>query len=119
VPDKPGRKHILGIHTAKMPLAKDVDLGVLAGRTDKFTGADLEDLVRRAGLAALRESLKSKKVTMAHFESALTETRASVTADMEQEYAKIHTQLKADAFSPLPSMGFIAPGMVKARAEKS
>jgi transitional endoplasmic reticulum ATPase len=118
VPDKPGRKHILGIHTGKMPLAKDVDLGVLADRTDKFTGADLEDLVRRAGLAALRESLKSKKVTMAHFESALTETRASVTAEMEQEYAKIHTQLKADAFRPVPSMGFIAPGMVKSRAEK-
>jgi SpoVK/Ycf46/Vps4 family AAA+-type ATPase len=53
-PDKPGREHILGIHTAKMPLAKGVDLAALAAKTDRFTGADLEDLVRRAGLAALR-----------------------------------------------------------------
>jgi transitional endoplasmic reticulum ATPase len=118
VPDEAGRKHILSIHTKAMPLAKDVDLADFAKRTDKFTGADLEDLVRRAGLAALRESIKSKKVTKAHFDSALGETRASVTAEMEKEYEKIHAQIKTDAFKPVPSMGFIAPGMVKARAEK-
>ena len=53
-PDKAGREHILGIHTKAMPLAADVDLGVIAGKTDRFTGADLEDVVRRAGLGALR-----------------------------------------------------------------
>ncbi len=118
VPDEAGRKHILGIHTKKMPLAKDVNLGALAKRTEKFTGADLEDLVRRAGLAALRESLKSKKVTKAHFESALLDTRASVTSDMEREYEKIHAQLKIDAFKPTPTMGFIAPGMLAPRGPK-
>ena len=118
VPDEARRKHILGIHTKKMPLAKDVDLSALARRTEKFTGADLEDLVRRAGLAALRESLKSKKVTKAHFEAALRDTRASVTSDMEREYEKIHTQLKIDAFKPTPSMGFIGPGMVTPRGPK-
>ncbi len=118
VPDKAGRKHILDIHTKTMPLAKDVDLDDLAARTEKFTGADLEDLTRRAGLAALRESLKAKKVTQAHFDSALGETRASVTADMEREYEKIHAQIKTDAFRPTPSMGFIAPGMVTGRGPK-
>ena len=118
VPDAAGRKHILGIHTKKMPLAKDVDLGALANQTEKFTGADLEDLVRRAGLAALRESIKSKKVTSAHFETALRDTRASVTSDMEREYEKIHAQLKIDAFKPTPSIGFIAPGMVTPRGPK-
>jgi transitional endoplasmic reticulum ATPase len=119
VPDTAGREHILGIHTRKMPLAKDVDLGKLAKRTDKFTGADLEDLVRRAGLAALREKLSADRVTNAHFEAALLETRASVTEEMEREYEKIQTQLKSDAFRPTPSMGFIAPGMVTARGEKA
>jgi transitional endoplasmic reticulum ATPase len=118
VPDKAGRKHILGIHTKKMPLAKDVDLDDMAARTDKFTGADLEDLVRRAGLAALRESVKSKRVTKAHFESALAETRASVTAEMEKEYEKIHAQIKTEAFKPMPTIGFIAPGMVSPRGVK-
>ena len=118
VPDEAGRRHILGIHTKRMPLDKSVSLDALAKRTDKFTGADLEDLVRRAGLAALRESLKTKKVTMAHFESALAETRASVTVEMEKEYEKIHTQLKAEAFKPTPSIGFIVPGMVTPRGSK-
>ena len=58
----------------------------LAQRTERFTGADLEDLVRRAGLTALRRGLDAGKVTMADFEAALTETRASVTPEMLEEY---------------------------------
>jgi len=118
VPDEEGRQHILKIHTKRMPLDKDVDLAALAKRTDKFTGADLEDLVRRAGLSALRGSLKTKRVAAAHFEAALAETRASVTAEMEREYAKMHDNLKTDAFNPAPSIGFIAPGMLTPRSQK-
>src|SRR5690606_39267900 len=69
VPDEAGRRHILSIHTKKMPVADDVDLDSLAARTERFTGADLEDLVRRAGLIALRQSLSIEKVGMAQFEA--------------------------------------------------
>jgi transitional endoplasmic reticulum ATPase len=117
VPDQAGRRHILGIQTGKMPLAADVDLDDLAGRTDRFTGADLEDLVRRAGLTALRESLSSETVTMAHFERALTDTRASVTPEMERDYEQIQSKLKQEAFSS-GGIGFIAPGMLKPRGPK-
>ncbi|HYG70305.1 MAG TPA: CDC48 family AAA ATPase, partial [Anaeromyxobacteraceae bacterium] len=48
VPDEAGRRTILGIQTAKMPLADDVDLDALAQRTERFSGADLENLVRKA-----------------------------------------------------------------------
>ncbi len=119
VPDNEGRKHILSIHTKSMPLAKDVDLDVLAGKTDKFTGADLEDLCRRAGLAALRESLDIKKIKMAHFEAGLKDTRASVTAEMEKEYANIQGTLKTDAFKPTSTMGFVTPGMLASRGPKA
>jgi transitional endoplasmic reticulum ATPase len=54
VPDQAARLRILQIHTAKMPLATDVDLEGLASRTEGYTGADLENLVRRAGLQAPR-----------------------------------------------------------------
>ncbi len=111
VPDEGGRRHILGIHVAHMPLAQDVDLDAIAARTDRFTGADLEDLVRRAGLSALRESLDTPAVTMAHFESALAETRASVTSEMEREYEQMSARLKQDALALQP-IGFIAPGML-------
>ncbi|MET0372517.1 MAG: CDC48 family AAA ATPase [Sphingobium sp.] len=114
VPDEAGRRRILGIHTSKMPLADDVNLDRLAERTDRFTGADLEDLVRRAGLFALRESLSVARIGMAHFEDALQETRASVTPEMEREYEQIQSQLKQNAMSVDP-IGFIAPGMLRAR----
>jgi transitional endoplasmic reticulum ATPase len=117
VPDKSGRRRILSIHTAKMPLADDVDLDAMARRAERFTGADLEDLVRRAGLFALRESLSVEKVTMAHFESALEETRASVTPEVEAEYEKIASQLKQTSLT-LDPIGFIAPGMLTPRGPK-
>ncbi len=41
VPSEAGRRRILDIQTQKMPLAADVDLDVVARRTDRFTGADL------------------------------------------------------------------------------
>ena len=80
VPDQKGRRHILSIHTEKMPLGKDVDLDEIAERTARFTGADLEDLVRRAGLFAFREKGEAvKEVDMSHFAQALNASRASVT----------------------------------------
>ena len=114
-PDSNGRAQILKIHTAKMPLAKDVDLAALAERSDRFTGADLEDLVRRAGLTALRRGLDEKTVTMADFEAALKETRASVTEEMIEDYAKIRDTLKSDAVRPLGGIGFVLPGMLHSR----
>ncbi|MGZ8999438.1 MAG: AAA family ATPase, partial [Allosphingosinicella sp.] len=117
VPEKGGRRRILAIHTGKMPLAGDVDLDSLAARTDRFTGADLEDLVRRAGLFALRASLDASEVTMANFEQGLLETRASVTPEMEKDYEEIRSRLKQEAMSS-GGIGFIAPGMLTPRGPK-
>jgi len=108
VPDRDGRRHILGIHTRDMPLA-DVDLDGLAERTERYTGADLEDLVRRAGLIALRESMSADKVTAEHFERALQETRASVTPEMEREYEEMLATLKQERPRRLP-IGFVRQG---------
>jgi transitional endoplasmic reticulum ATPase len=96
VPSQEGRLRILGIHTAEMPLAHDVSLEGLAARTERYTGADLEDLVRRAGMLALREDLESAIVLPRHFEAALKETRASVTLEMEREYEQIRETLKQE-----------------------
>ena len=119
VPDEKGRRRILGIHTSKMPLAKDVDLDDFAQRTDRYSGADLEDLVRRAGLFALRDDgADAKEVGMSHFEKALEASRATVTPEMETEYQAMEKKLKQAALVP-SGMGFISPGMVKpVRASK-
>ena len=116
VPDVAGRRRILAIHTSAMPLAKDVDLESLARRAERFTGADLEDLTRRAGLTALRRGLDSAEVTMADFEAALSETRASVTDDMLADYERIQQTLKSDAVRPTGGIGFVTPGMLQPRS---
>jgi transitional endoplasmic reticulum ATPase len=119
-PDRNGRRQILAIHAKSMPLASDVDLDALADRTERFTGADLEDLTRRAGLTALRRGLESAEVTMGDFEKALLETRASVTPEMLTEYERIQDTLKSDAVRPdRGGIGFVTPGMLQPRrAEK-
>ena len=119
-PDVAGREHILGIHTAKMPLAKDVDLADVAKQTERFTGADLEDVVRRAGLNAIRtRGADAKKVTGEDFVAALKDSRATVTEAMEAEYAKIKGELKQRVNEVnLTPIGFVAPGMVSSTREK-
>src|ERR1700675_546572 len=55
-PDRRGRAAILKLHTAKVPLAPDVDLDDIAGRTPGLVGADLRNLVNEAALGAARKA---------------------------------------------------------------
>ena len=111
-PSEEGRLHILKIHTANMPLADDVDLPHVAAETERFTGADLEDVVRRAGLNAIRrDGGEVRVVEMEDFREALKDSRATVTQKMEQEYAKMRGELKRRAAETGP-IGFISPGML-------
>ncbi|RWY83950.1 AAA family ATPase [Rhizobium leguminosarum] len=112
VPDTKARLKILGIHTKKMPLAAEVDLDDLAARTERFTGADLEDLTRRAGLIALRQSIDAEIVTSANFAKALEEVRPSVTPEVEREYEEMLRTLRQEnpqrmqiGFTPLKISG--------------
>ncbi|HET9811162.1 MAG TPA: CDC48 family AAA ATPase [Sphingomicrobium sp.] len=116
-PDAAGRRRILAIHTSDMPLADDVDLDAIAQKTERFTGADLEDLVRRAGLNALRRGLDAGQVTKTDFDEALTETGASVSPEMLTEYDRIRQTLKSDAVRPT-GIGFVLPGMLRPRNDK-
>jgi transitional endoplasmic reticulum ATPase len=111
VPERDGRLHILKIHTRNMPLDDDVDLDDIAARTDGYTGADLEDLVRRAGLQALRDDLDVEHVGMNYFENALKETRASVTPEMDREYRDLVRTLKQESPRGSGRIGFAVDPM--------
>ncbi|WP_394270076.1 CDC48 family AAA ATPase [Qipengyuania sp.] len=117
-PDKSGREQILGIHTAQMPLDGDVELGGIADKTERFTGADLEDLVRRAGLNALqRAGGDVQSVAMEDFAKALDDSRATVTPQMEEEYKKMRGELKKRAAEVQP-IGFLSEEMLQSTREK-
>jgi len=68
-PDRRGRAAILKLHTAKVPLAPDVDLDDIAGRTPGLVGADLRNLVNEAALGAARNN--ENVVTSADFYEAI------------------------------------------------
>ncbi|NPA75509.1 MAG: CDC48 family AAA ATPase [Euryarchaeota archaeon] len=89
-PDEESRFKILKVHTKNMPL-ENVDLWEIARSTENFTGADLENLCREAGMAAIRDN--SEKVRMKHFREALNVVRASLDEETIKYYESIGLEL--------------------------
>lgn len=77
-PDRPARAEILKLHLDGRPLASDVDVAALAGKTAGYSGADLENIVNTAVDLAIEEALSSgteSPVSQAHLIEALGEVR--------------------------------------------
>jgi cell division protease FtsH len=68
-PDLEGRRAILNVHAKGKPLAKGVELEVLARRTPGFTGADLANLMNEAALLTARRGFK--EIGMPQLEEAI------------------------------------------------
>ncbi|KAH5426614.1 hypothetical protein HBI47_118410 [Parastagonospora nodorum] len=75
LPTEEARIQILQIHTRKRPLAPDVDLGVVAARTEGSSGADISGLCAVAVELAISDYEKAPEceplIRMCHFEQAL------------------------------------------------
>ncbi|NLB41728.1 MAG: ATP-dependent zinc metalloprotease FtsH, partial [Clostridiales bacterium] len=74
VPDVKGREEIIKVHSRGKPLAKEVDLKVLAKRTPGFTGADIENMLNEAAILAARRDIK--EIGMSEMEEAITRVLA-------------------------------------------
>ena len=79
MPDEIGRLEILKVHSATMPLDKKVDLKEIAKKTNEYSGADLENLCREAGMFAIRK--ESSKVILEFFKEAMKVIRPNVTKE--------------------------------------
>ncbi len=95
-PDEQARLAILKIHTKNMPL-KGVTLEDLSKKSEGYSGADLDALCREAALAAMRENIDAKEVTMNHFNQAFKEVRPSVTKEMNEFYDQLMKKRRARA----------------------
>ncbi|WP_036373847.1 ATP-dependent zinc metalloprotease FtsH [Mitsuokella jalaludinii] len=93
-PDVRGRLAILKVHTKGKPMAKDVDLDIIARRTPGFTGADLSNLVNEAALLAARR--EKHKVGMTEMEEAIErviagpERKSHVMSEEEKRLTAYH-----------------------------
>ena len=68
-PDRSGREAILKVHSKDKPLGTEIDLGVLAGQTPGFTGADLANLINESALLTARAGKKT--ITMFELEEGI------------------------------------------------
>ncbi|MGC4804032.1 AAA family ATPase [Micromonospora sp. DT233] len=91
LPDQVLRREQLTVLTRQVPLAADVRLDEVAGRTPGFVAADLAALVREAGVrAALRQkSAETPTVAMADFTAALEVARPTTMAGSTLELADV------------------------------
>ena len=94
LPDIRGREQILKVHMRKVPIADNVDAGVIARGTPGFSGADLANLVNEAALFAARSG--RRLVTMEEFEKAKdkimmgTERKSMVMSEKEKTNTAYH-----------------------------
>jgi transitional endoplasmic reticulum ATPase len=93
-PKQEDRVAIFNIFTEGMPLSKDVDTTKLALQMEYFTGADIESLCREAAIRALRDNIRAKTITMAHFNLALEEMHPSASKEVVESYERFEETLK-------------------------
>ncbi|MCC6040682.1 MAG: CDC48 family AAA ATPase [Desulfurococcaceae archaeon] len=103
-PDYSTRLEILRILTASLPLSLSVNLSELAKVTERYSGADLEALVREAVMIALREGLNVKYIEDRHFSEALKVVKPSLNENIIRFYeewsSRITQQLPRSTVKP-------------------
>ncbi|MEJ2732910.1 MAG: ATP-dependent zinc metalloprotease FtsH [Anaerolineae bacterium] len=120
-PDIKGRKGILEVHVRGKPLARDVDLEVLARGTPGFVGADIENLVNEAAILAARRNRKA--IGMPEFEESIErviagpERKSRLITDEEKEVLAYHeaghalVQNKLPNCDPVHKVSIVARGL--------
>ncbi len=93
-PDVKGREHIFNVHMRGKPVAKQVDVTVLAKATPGFAGADIENTVNEAALLAARRNRPN--IGMPEFHEAIErvqlgpERRSRVMTEDDKEITAYH-----------------------------
>ncbi|MGC8699437.1 MAG: CDC48 family AAA ATPase [Candidatus Micrarchaeia archaeon] len=82
MPDAETRLEIFKVHTKNMPLDKSVDLAELANATEGYTGAEIENICREAGMNAIRANRDF--VTKEDFQKALQEVRPTIPKEVTE-----------------------------------
>ncbi len=108
-PDVKGREEILQVHAKGKPLAEDVDLTHVAQTTAGFTGADLENLLNEAAIAAAREDrsfIVHEDINKSFIKVGLgPEKKSRVISEKDKKITAYHEAGHAILFHVLPDVG--------------
>lgn len=108
-PDVKGRKDILVVHSKNKPLAEDVNLEQIAQTTAGFTGADLENLMNEAAIAAAMEDrafVKQEDIKRSFIKVGIgSEKKSRIISDKEKKITAYHEAGHAILFHILPDVG--------------
>lgn len=108
-PDVGGREEILRVHAKNKPLMDDVDLKQIAQTTAGFTGADLENLMNEAAIAAAkagRSCISAEDIKKSFIKVGIgAEKRSRVISDKEKKITAYHEAGHAILFHVLPDEG--------------
>jgi cell division protease FtsH len=120
-PDVKGREEILKVHARNKPLAKEVQLSILAKRTPGFTGADLENVLNEAAILTARAGKKA--LGMTELEEAITrvqmgpEKRSRVITEVDKRITAYHeaghaiVALTLEGCDPVHEVSIVPRGM--------
>lgn len=107
-PDVKGREEILKVHAKGKPLAEDVDLAEIAQTTAGFTGAELENLLNEAAIAAAKAErvfLKQQDIKDSFIKVGIgTEKKSRIISEKEKRITAYHEAGHAILFHVLEQM---------------
>jgi len=108
-PDVKGREEILLVHAKNKKLGDDVDLSEIARTTSGFSGADLENLMNEAAIAAAKDNrpfMTQNDINTAFIKVGIgTEKRSRVISEKEKRITAVHEMGHAILFQALPDVG--------------
>ena len=108
-PDVKGREEILKVHAKGKPLGDDVNLEEIARTTAGFSGADLENLLNEAAIAAARDNrryIRQEDIKNAFIKVGIgTEKRSHVISPEEKRITAYHESGHAILFHELKDVG--------------
>lgn len=109
LPDVRGREDILKVHAKNKPMAEDVNLDEVARTTAGFAGADLENLLNEAAIAAARDNrayVVDEDIRKSFIKVGIgSEKKSRIISEKDKKITAYHEAGHAILFHLLPDVG--------------
>ena len=109
LPDVRGREDILRVHAKNKPMGEDVNLDEIARTTAGFAGADLENLLNEAAIAAARDNrayVVDEDIRKSFIKVGIgAEKKSKIISEKDKRITAFHEAGHAILFHLLPDVG--------------